>query len=429
MLNATLLRFFVLALATAILSCPPLTRGVVAAFSNVPDVRAKGVSCDGVTDDTAAFQSAIDGAGSTGTELMIPSGVCIISPPTANYVFRIHSGLRVHGHGMGISVLKMKDHAGDYTVVFGEFGATYNNLTFSDFTIDYNDKNNPAAALTPHGRLAIGTNQQSSGMTWQHVEFRDIGSINVIYSGGDLTEVTSCRFVLNRASTLYHDHSTLYIAANRAVISNNVFKGQINAPGAVTAIETHGGAQTISGNVIDGYLIGMNVTGVARTDSEGIAITGNSITNGYYGIVLWSNIYRSHTQGYGLAGLTITGNILRLTHTLWKTNTVTGAKVIGNTTGIAINPTATLPVRTVLIANNAVEFDLESSADAPFSAASEMGIGYWDSTNSTPSFNIKITGNIVINAPASGIRWASSGGDNIEISDNTIINAGSLVVL
>src|SRR5208283_2392466 len=87
--------------------------------------------------------------------------------------------------------------------------------------------------------------------------------------------------------------------------------------------------------------------------------------------------------------------------------------------------TARLPVRTLLIANNTIEFDLESAATAPFSGASEMGIGFWDATNSTAAFNVRIAGNIIVNAPASGIRWASGGGDNIEISANSIINAGS----
>jgi hypothetical protein len=54
-----------------------------------------------------------------------------------------------------------------------------------------------------------------------------------------------------------------------------------------------------------------------------------------------------------------------------------------------------------------------------------MGIGYWDATNSNRAFNVKITGNIVVNAPASAIRWAPGGGDNVEISENMIINAGS----
>jgi hypothetical protein len=417
-------RFFILAFVLTMSICPmPMARGA-SRSSSLIDIRDYGAKCDGSGNDTAGIQSAIDAAVVAGADVLLPAGTCIISPPSVSYIFKIGSNLHIVGQGMGSSVLKVKDGAGDFTVIFGSFGAKYDGLEFREFTIDYNATNNPALSLA-QGRLAIGTTSGSRGMTWDRVEIRDISSINVIYSGSQYSQVTNCRFELNTTGTLHHDHSTIYMAAEHAAIVNNMFVGGINAGGAVTAIETHGGKETITGNIIDGYLVGMNLTGVAASDSEGIVVNGNSIVNGYYGITIWSNNYRSHTEGYGITNATISGNVIRLVQTLWTTNAVTGAPVIGNASGITINPTANLPVKTLLITGNTIEYDLESSPTAPFSGPSEMGIGYWDATNSNRAFNVKITGNIVVNAPASAIRWAPGGGDNVEISENMIINAGS----
>ncbi len=405
-----------LSLALMAQEAPGSSRGI--------NIHEYGAKCDGTSDDTQSIQRAINAAVASGARLLLPAGTCIISPPGAGYIFKIGPKLHVEGEGMELSVLKVRNHAGNFTVIFGSFGATNDNLEFRDFTIDYNTTNNPAAALG-HGRLAVGTGSNSRAMTWDHVVVRDIASINVIYSGSQYSQVTNCRFELNTSGTIYHDHSTIYMASEHVMIVNNVFVGGINAPGAVTAIETHGGRQIITGNIIDGYLVGMNVTGVAASDSEGIVVNSNSVINGYYGITIWSNNYRSHTGGYGITNATISGNVIRLVQTAWTTNAVTGAPTIGNASGITINPTANLPIKTLLIAGNTIEYDLELLSTASFSGASEMGIGYWDSTNSNGAFNVRIDGNVVINAPASAIRWAPGGGDNIEISDNMIVNAGS----
>jgi hypothetical protein len=326
---------------------------------------------------------------------------------------------------MGISILKVKPHAQGFTVIFGKLGEIIDDVIFTDFTVDYNTVNNPFMSPRAEPRFAIATAPPSSSMTWTRVEFRDAASVNVIYSGSQYTQVSGCRFELSQGGTIYHDHSTLYVAALYATISSNVFTGGLNAPGAVTAVETHGGRQIISNNIIDGYFVGMNVTGVAAKESEGVIVTGNSVLGGYYGIQLWSNKYPPHNAGYGVASTIISGNVIKLAQTSWTRDAGTGGNVSGNPSGIIINPTANLPINDILISDNIVEYDLEKSAATPFNGAAEIGIGYWDSTNSNNAFNVKIAGNMIINAPASAIRWAPSGGDGLEISGNTIVNAGS----
>jgi parallel beta-helix repeat protein len=380
---------------------------------------AGGAKWDGVTDDTAAINAAIDAACASGAKIQWPAGVGIINPNTTN--LHLCSGLSFQGQGMGVSILRVKPGARNFQTIFGAYGGLYSNLSFQDFTLDYNTTNNQPTSLAQY-RMAIGSTHGGSGMVWNRVEFRDINSINVIYSGADSTTVQNCVFALNTSGTLHHDHSTLYIAGDHAVISGNFFRGGINAPGATTAIETHGGKHTVTGNVIDGFSNGMNITGVAWSDSEGIVVSGNTITNGYYGINLWSSSYGTHTTGYGLADVVVANNMIRLRQTSWTTDPGSGGAMVGNAFGIEFNPISNLPVKAVTIEGNAVEYDLEADPSLPY-LNYEGAIGYYTSGGGTFS-DVHIKNNTILNANIQAIYW-NCPGSGLEISGNKIVNPAS----
>ena len=160
--------------------------------------------------------------------------------------------------------------------------------------------------------------------------------------------------------------------------------------------------------MIDSYEVGMNITGIAPTESDVNVVSGNSVYNAYYGINLWSYQYTGHTTGFGLSDLAVTGNTIRLTQTAWTTDAGSGASVIGNPEGISVNPDSNLPLKSLLIGHNIIEFDLESSSIAPHNEASTMGIGYWDALGTNSATNIKIDADQIINCPgAARIRWGS----------------------
>jgi hypothetical protein len=48
--------------------------------SLVVNVRSTGAVCDGITDDTAAIQAAINLVGGTGGNVLVPAGTCVINP-------------------------------------------------------------------------------------------------------------------------------------------------------------------------------------------------------------------------------------------------------------------------------------------------------------------------------------------------------------
>jgi len=331
----------------------------------------------------------------------------------------------IRGAGTGASVLKVKASAGDYKAVFGPYQGTFSSVTLTDFTINQNTTNNPVtSSVMTYPRMVINSATGGNNLTVSNLEVLDIGSINTISTGTERSVITNSRFVLNTTGNIYHDHSTLYISAEHSSVDHNVFIGGINAAGAVCAIETHAGTMTVMGNVVDGFWLGGNITGVSSVgDSNTISVIGNTVTNAYSGFQLWSNTLRGHTSGLGLHGVTIESNTIRLTQNSWSVNPVSGGAQVGNPSGIFITPRANLPVSTILIANNTIEYDLSTSGSDPYNT-SGMGIGYWDALGTNTATNFRILGNTIINSPIYGIRMSVTGSD-FEISGNHITNPGS----
>lgn len=378
-----------------------------------------GVLCDGTTDDTAALTTAINAAASITSKLMIPSGTCIVSANGSDYVLPIASNVWIQGQGSN-TVLKIKAGGGDYKAIFGPYGTLVNNFTLSDMLIDQNTQNNVppnAGYLNTHFRLVFGTTAGGSNLTARNVHVTNVEGINTFYSGTPNTTIQNCT-IDHVLLSVTHDYSALYIATDDAVISSNVIRADTVGSG-ITAIETHGGKHTIVGNVIDGFITGMNITGVAPTESSGISITGNTVNNAAIGIFIWSFINAGHTTGYGINGLAVTGNTINLTPD------ASGFSILGGVTvGIGLYPNAgitPLPYRNIMIANNVVTFTPNSTA----ANTASFGIGYWDATGASNSVsNLTITNNQVINSPLSGIRFSAEG-SNINISGNQIVNPGS----
>jgi len=391
----------------------------------VYDVTSYGAKCDGSTDDTAAIQAAITAASGAGT-IILPAATCVVSPPTTGYILNLGGGnITVRGVGMGVSVLKVRASAGDYKAVFGPYQGTFSNVTLADFTINQNTTNNPVtSSIMTYPRMVINSASGGNNLTVSNLEVLDIGSVNAISAGTARSVITHSRFVLNTTGNIYHDHSTLYISAEHSTVDHNLFVGGINAAGSVCAIETHAGTMTITGNVVDGFWLGGNITGVSSIgDSNAISVSGNTVINAYSGFQLWSNTLRTHTSGFGLRGVTLESNIIRLTQNSWTVNPVSGKAQTGNPSGIFITPGANLPVSNILIANNAIEYDLSTSGSDPFNT-SGMGIGYWDALGTNRASDFRILGNTIINSPIYGIRMSVAGSD-FEISGNHIINPGS----
>lgn len=385
------------------------------------NVQLYGAKCDGVTNDTGAIQSAIAAAIVTHGVVQLCAGTSLISPPTVQQVFNVTGGhIRISGCGMGCSILKLKNSAGDYTAVFGAQGEV-SDMTFDNFTFDYNSSNNHPISLTRFRTLVFWSS--GTNIVFDTLDIVDIDAVNVIYLGETNTTVRHCHFTLNAAGRYYHDTSILYLAGEGATVEGNYFVGSPNAAGSVTAIETHAGGQTITHNIVDGFETCANLSGVNATrDSEGVIFAENICKNGLVGAVIWSRAYGTHRTGRGVSDFSIAGNIIDIHQALWKTNPFSGG-VVSAPAGIVIDSNSSLAIANLNILDNNISFDLSSAASDPYSNTTS-GIGYWDASGINLASNITIKGNTVINSPGAGLYWGATC-QACDFSGNTFINPGS----
>jgi hypothetical protein len=385
---------------------------------SVKDFGAKG---DGVTDDRAAIQAAIDSV-AAGVVFFpsTPGGYRITPTPDKKKFLALKSNIQLIGVGNPVIRVAGSSAPYDYVIV----SSSCDDCAIQDLTIDSNIAANPIKdrseiSLHPRIEIAFGSGQR---IRVEHVTIKNSSSINSIVSGVPVSDImiTHCVFMAtgDDANHIAHDHSALYIHAEGAVIDGNVFTAvRRGAPAAVTAIETHGSGISVTGNVITDYAVGMNLTGSAPSESVGNVVSGNTIRGALFGVQVWSDTYRGHLSGYGINGLSISGNTIVVNQSSYASPLGTAMA----TAGIAFNPNSNLPVANVIISGNMVMFDLEGSAH-PASTAS-IGIGWW-STVGQSAENLIIANNVIDNAPVAGIRLAAAL-TGCRVYGNIIRNAGS----
>ena len=371
--------------------------------------------CDGVTDARPALQDIV--THNAGKAIVLPDGaVCLITPVADKTKFlSLPAGTILRGK----ATLRVANSSAPYNSVL--HSTNCGGCQISDVTIDANIANNPIA----NAREIYAHARTEFILSGDDVSFRGItvmrsSPINSIVATGSRITVEDSTFktIGDDPSHVAHDHSTLYLTGSQIVVRGNHFTATgRDSPAAVTAIETHGAGQSITGNTIADFTNGMNITGVSDADSEASVVSGNVIRGVLYCITLWSRSYRTHTTGYGINGLVVSSNSCRVNQLSYRS----GAGV-SSTTGITVDPGTTLPVANLNINNNIVVFDLERSS-RPGNTTS-AGIGWW-SANNQPAANLSIENNIVDNAPVAGIRVSVGSAVGLEIRGNTIRNAGS----
>jgi hypothetical protein len=384
---------------------------------NSVNVQAKGADSTGVTDSTAAITAAINTATTLGVGIYFPHGTYTITPTLpGSYaaLFPTLNNTRIYGDGEGVSVIKVKAGSGDYYTLF-EVGS---NVTIEHLTIDQNSANNPqssSANAAAHPRVVFSWYLGAgSNFSMDHVTVLNIDDINVVYGNATNTKITNCSFIFTNGAYA-HDHSTLYLAADGATVTGNYFYASgIQQNGVGTAIETHGGHMTVTGNVIVNLASGMNITGVTGTDSDTSIVSGNTIFGAGFGVTLWSMQYAGHTTGYGLDNLIVANNSIHISQASY-----TGT--IGTFGGIIFDPSNNLPVRNVRIEGNEIAFDQETVANPPTNTVN-LGIG---SVIAASSYfdGLSIVNNTVANAPMYAIA-VTTPGTNLLIQGNRIINPG-----
>jgi hypothetical protein len=367
------------------------------------------------------IQAAINAANATGGgTVLLKSGETYTVTISGGKALTIYPNITIDGNG---ATIRLVNAAGNYETIFSgaTAGADLSNLTIKNLTIDQNATNNTVTStgqLSGNPRFAIRI-YAGRHIRIQDCTFRDIQAVNTVVANGATVSdvhITNCKFHGVGGADVDFDHSTIYTNCADAIISGNIFTAtSVLANGARTAIETHGSRQSVIGNQVYGFMIGGNITGVYQADSVGNVISDNSITDCRFGFIVWSQQYMGHTTGYGIDGLVIEGNHVKLVE---PANRPDGGAV----GGIIFDWNSDLPSRNITIANNVIWSELETSEKAANTAS--LGIG-WYSVGNMGLSNITITGNVITNFPTAAIRLSVGSLDNCIISDNIIKNPGS----
>jgi O-antigen/teichoic acid export membrane protein len=236
-------------------------------FINVKDDvwRAAG---DGVSDDSAKIQGAIDAAAAKGGGVVyLPPGKYLLAAKDEyGAILYPKSGVILRGAG-NASILTVPNNWTNKDWDVFRTNTPTTDFGFEDFAYDGNGNNNvPTGTAYPSQTLfylLAATRLRIARIYSHNVSGNRVFSIGNQGSAKTISDVsiTDCVFETvadTIAGNQIRDHSTIWIRADRAVISDNVFRNPTISVKA-TAIESQCANSVVSQNVIENYNIGILV--------------------------------------------------------------------------------------------------------------------------------------------------------------------------
>ncbi len=391
-----------------------------------------GCTGDGATDDTVNFNKALvaaitqgkplDGLGLT-YGLSATGNINPILPLTAGVtLYNAKFEILNPGTGYG-TIIGSIDPTKDLS------GLLIENVIFDQQMVGVTPV--VSTGLLTLARVCVKA-KRGNGMTVRGCTFDNVLGTNTVELNGDgnssncVVQNNIFRLAAPNGATSYFDSSTLYITGNGIKITGNTFiNASLGSVNGTCAIEVHPGYQCeIIGNQVLNYHTGMNIAGVYETDSRDIIITDNPLEVLRRGIAIYSATYTTHLTGYGIDGLEIDDNIIRVhNQTDWAFGTGGGVGCFGIGTPSGIS----LAVRNINVGPaNQVNFDLET-VTPNWSGAVPWGVGFGSSSGSIVYENVHIGAMTVTNSPLFGAFIGSGGGNfkDCSIRGLTLINPGS----
>ncbi|CAG7614485.1 glycosyl hydrolase family 28-related protein [Paenibacillus allorhizosphaerae] len=386
-------------------------------YLNVKWFGAKG---DGVTDDMAAIQRTLDAASARGGgTVFIPNGTYIVSPSGQNRLF-LRNNVNLLGEGTS-TVIKVKDNAGDYGMIFGANSSTpLRDVRISHLRVDQNPQNNLTCNIDSsrtdsyYWQFAIALynyeNIVIDNVTFDPTCGKNTITLNKITAKNAI--ITNCRFNFVRAKgDPDYDNSAIYLNGRSHTVSNCLFYSDPSQK-ARGAIETHAGTSVISNNISDGYYTGINLQ---SSESSGehcdMTVTNNTISNANQGIQFGPRLQ------HGIKNVVISNNTIHLINTVHLRTLTTGISTAGSSEDVG-------PHENITITGNTIVFEEEFTRRSSLNEGA-YGISLYRNCNYT---NVVISDNLIRNAPVTGIRVGSTAkvgvSTNIKISGNMIVNAG-----
>ncbi|HEU4731759.1 MAG TPA: right-handed parallel beta-helix repeat-containing protein [Kofleriaceae bacterium] len=331
-----------------------------------PPARPPGVRGDGVTDDRAALQAAIDRAAASSGELVLPAGTYLIAAADHQaFGLKIPRGVRLRGADRERTVLQQ---APGTLPSVRLLMLTGEGIQIENLTLDGN-KRKQTVNEHRHGIFA----QNTDHLVVKHVTSRNFtGDGFYLYDGAnrstfddvlatgndrngltlggsiDGTLITHSKFVANKGQQLDSEPGGEHVVSNTKVVDNDLdgagVSGEYVLTCSGTAARTPGHGWTVTGNRIHG--------GVFVVWAEHVTISDNTFVNPTTKSAV--NVYRSSSD------VTITGNKI--------TQTAPG------TAGITVLGTAASGPQRVLVSKNHIETTRENSYGVQASGAQSVVI-------------------------------------------------------
>lgn len=303
------------------------TRGAEGRPERVFDVCAFGARGDGVTDDSRAFQAALDAARTAGGGIVhVPTGTYVVAPPAdapggpRRHSLTIGSNTWLRGDGPA-SVIRVKSRVGSYRALFSnhpDASSPVENVTISDVRFDQNCAASGGIVQPGHDDAFLAAIYLAWGgrhLTVARVRFDAVCGVNTVVMNApgaeDLVVRDSFfRFVKGPTSdrTGFYDNTAVYLHGSGELVTGNSFEST-PADGARGAIELHGARGVASGNLTRFYrscvrVVGTNVAGEVAPRWNGFTVTGNTCADAQDAINVWS-ITSHHVRGVTISGNTI----------------------------------------------------------------------------------------------------------------------------
>lgn len=385
-----------------------------------------GARGDGIQDDMDIIQAAIDAVFALGGgTVFFPAGTYLVSPLLQTRRIVPKNNVNLEGVGSS-SVIKVKDNAGDYWTIIGNFQTwpKVKNVTIRGLRFDQNPLGNTTCNINPNRTDTYYWTQYCISLfDYEHIvvencQFDPICGWNTIVMNNPTSShaaVRNCTFNFVHTNGVDgYDNSAVYMNGQYHTVTNNRFYA---APGqkAMGAIETHTGKSVVSGNVSDGYVTGVHIQS-SETSGEhaDITVTGNTFTNAVHAIQFWP--YKQ----YALKNVTVTGNTISLNNAQAQRTMMVG---IGAFPGV-LPADFTGSFENITISGNTIQCEEEFVKRSNLLEGFCYGIGF---VRETDVKNVVISNNVIKNAPITAIHIGNTRKigtmANIQITGNVIVNA------
>ncbi|MGI8689021.1 MAG: glycosyl hydrolase family 28-related protein [Thermomicrobiales bacterium] len=399
------------------------TSGTPTGAQAILNVKQYGAAGNGITDDTAAIQAAIDAVPASGGTVFFPPGTYIVAPKKTVGIV-IKSNLRLAGSGAA-SVLKIKDHLGDWQRLFSPRALTGNveNVAVEDLAFDANIQNNPESLInekkeqTYQTFIHITSGRNLTVRRCRFAPYSGVWAVAFVGQTIDNCAVTDSYFqFVMRDANPDCDNSAVYIEGSHYVFSGNTFESvPIPHRGARACMETHGGPAEVFNNTATGYQTILNIVGSYYPGGSpgDVHCHDNTCTDALLGIMLWP------TMPNNLKNVTVMNNTINIAQTKHGTVDTAGITILFSAEAKAL-------AGNITIAKNTIRFQDEGAGRSGDFYYNSAGIGLH---NLGGVSGVVIDGNTIELAPSAGVAigLAEPGKrsfDNVRVTNNTITNPG-----